>query len=364
MIATIAEKVHPFRVARWCASRPRYEIAIVSLVFILVVGFVDYVTGPNISLSVVYLLPIAMTAWFVGQSYAIALSVLSVAIWICGDSLSPGHDTSIFVPAWNGVVLLIFYVFSVLLLARLHALQHNLNELVRERTAALTKEIRERQRLERNIMEVGNREQRRIGQDLHDGLCQHLTGTALAGHVLAEKLAAAGQAEAKEARKIVDLVEEAIAQARDLAKGVYPVEMQPEGLMQALADLAAAISESYKISCKFVCDSPVLVHSPAVAMHLYRITQEAVGNAVKHGHATEIIVSLKVLDGGTKLCVVDNGSGIATPLRDGGGIGLHVMADRAKSIGASFAIGRSMSGGAEVSCTLPHGDTTTERFDA
>jgi signal transduction histidine kinase len=205
-------------------------------------------------------------------------------------------------------------------------------------------------------LEVVNLEQRRIGQDLHDGLCQHLTGTALAGHVLKEKLTAIGQAEAKDARRIVDLIEEAIALARSVAKGIYPVEILPEGLMQALADFAATTSELYTISCKFVCDAPALVHSPAAAMHLYRITQEAVSNAVRHGHATEIIISLEVLDSGMRLCIADNGLGIATPVQDGKGIGLQVMADRANSIGASFAIGRSISGGAEVSCILPYGD--------
>ena len=103
MITMIADKIYSIHVTRWCASRPRYEITITSLVFVLAIGFVDYVTGPNISLSVIYLLPIVMTTWFVGQSCAIALSVLSVAVWFYGYSLSPGHVTGFFVMTWNSI---------------------------------------------------------------------------------------------------------------------------------------------------------------------------------------------------------------------------------------------------------------------
>ena len=348
---------YPSSLTRWLARRPKRDVAILSLVLTVVIGYVDYVTGTNISLSVVYVLPIAMAAWFVSQSYAVTISILSVVIWSYGDDLFSNHTIPIAVEAWNGLIRLLFYLLAVVLMVRLRALQNNLNELVYERTAALTKEIRERQRLELNMMEVGNRERRRIGQDLHDGLCQHLTGTALLGHTLAERLSASQRAEAKDATKIVDHIEEAITLTRNVAKGIYPVEMQPEGLMEALADFAATTSDMFKIPCRFVCDSPALLNSPTAATHLYRIAQEAVSNAVRHSSATEIIMSLEVLDGGLRLCVSDNGSGIAIPVRSGDGIGLQVMADRAKTIGANLSIVRNAAGGTEVSCTLPYDET-------
>src|SRR5690348_16163324 len=136
------------------------------------------------------------------------------------------------------------------------------------------------------MLESAERELRKIGRDIHDGLCQQLTGTALAGQALAEKLAADGRAEAKESGRIVEHIEDAIATARNLAKGLNPVELQAEGLMQALEELATTMTEMSGVSCRFECESPVLLRSPAVAVNLFRIAQEAVSNALKHSNAS------------------------------------------------------------------------------
>src|SRR5271165_1988590 len=109
----------------------------------------------------------------------------------------------------------------------------------------------ERERLERELLEISEREQRRIGHDLHDSLCQHLTGAALAGQVLEEKLAARRLPEAGDASKVVELVEEGISLSRKLAKGLHPIEMEAEGLMQALEELVATSTELFKVSCRF-----------------------------------------------------------------------------------------------------------------
>ena len=341
---------------RWGATRSKTEIALFCFLLVGFIGFLDYITGTEITLSVVYVIPITIAAWFVNRPYAFALSILSVLVWIYGDLAAGLKVPNILVPSWNGFIRLLFYAFLIVLLGRLHDLQRDLGRRVRERAAALTKEIAERERLEREMTEIGERERRRIGQDLHDGLCQHLTGTALASQVLTQKLASRDLEEAGESRKVVDLIEEGISLARGIAKGLHPVEMQAEGLMQALDEFAAATSELFKISCKFECDSPVLVRPPTVATHLFRIAQEAVSNAVKHGHATQIVISLDVFDSGLKLSVSDNGRGIPDPAPSGGGIGLRIMADRAKVIGAAFAIRRNAAGGTEVSCTLAQND--------
>src|SRR5262249_51632315 len=146
--------------------------------------------------------------------------------------------TNFLIPVWNGAIRLSFYAVTVFLLGRLSWLQRDLERRVEDRAQALTREIAERERLERDLLEVSEREQRRIGQDLHDGLCQHLTGTALASHVLTEKLAERGIPESTDSRRIVDYVEEAITLARGMAKGLHPVEMSADGLMQALDEFA------------------------------------------------------------------------------------------------------------------------------
>jgi len=341
---------------QWGATRSKPAIALFCFALVSGVGYIDYVTGIQVSLSVVYVVPITVAAWFVNRPYAFVLAAFSAALWIFGDMAGGMQYTTYWVPVWNGFIRLSFYAFLIIVLGRLHDLQRDLGRRVQERAAALTKEIAERERLERELLEVSERERRRIGQDLHDGLCQHLTGTALASQVLAQKLASRNLQETNEAQLIVDLVEEAISLARGVAKGLHPVEMQADGLMQALDEFAAKTSELFKVSCKFECDSPVLMPSPTIATHLFRIAQEAASNAIKHGQATRIVISLEAIDAGLRLCISDNGSGIPDPVPNSGGMGLRIIADRAKVIGAKLAIRRSMAGGAEISCMLSQVD--------
>ncbi len=144
-------------------------------------------------------------------------------------------------------------------------------------------DITESKRLEKAILEISAREQRRIGQDLHDGLGQHLTGIAFMSKVLEQKLADQSPREAADAAKIVKLVNEAIHKARELSRGLLPVVSDAGGLMSALEQLAAEVEDLFGISCRFECDQPVLIHDNDAAMHLYHIAQEAVNNAIKHG---------------------------------------------------------------------------------
>jgi len=235
-----------------------------------------------------------------------------------------------------------------------------LEHLIDERTKALRAanaelegEIERRKGLEGEILSISDREQQRLGQELHDGLCQHLTATALAGHVLAEKLTSKGLGETQDANRIVDMVEEGINLARNMAKGLHPVEMQSDGLMQALEAFAATTTELFGVECRFECNSPVLIHSPATATHLYRIAQEAVSNAIKHGHAGLITVALEETEIGVRLSVSDNGDGMTKASPKAGGMGLRIMADRAKMIGGRFAVQAHRPTGVELSCLIP-----------
>ena len=147
------------------------------------------------------------------------------------------------------------------------------------------RDISERKRLEKTILEISETERRRIGQDLHDGLGQHLTGVAFMGKVLEERLAERRLPEAAEAAKIVKLVNESIRMTRELARGLLPVVSEAHGLMSALEHWAGEVSELFHIACRFECAIPFLVHDEVLADHLYRMAQEAVNNAIKHGRA-------------------------------------------------------------------------------
>jgi len=214
-------------------------------------------------------------------------------------------------------------------------------------------DITERKRLERAVLEISAREQRRIGQDLHDGLGQHLTGVAFMGKVLEDRLAEASVVEAAEAAKIVRLVNDSIKMTRELARGLLPVVSEARGLMSALERWAGEVSDLFHIHCRFDCPDPVLIYDETLAEHLYHLTQEAVNNAIKHGNAKNVTIGLAVNGSGT-LTIRDDGSGFATGVRGNQpGLGLRIMNYRAKFIGGSLDVHSSPGNGTVVCCRFP-----------
>jgi PAS domain S-box-containing protein len=215
-------------------------------------------------------------------------------------------------------------------------------------------DITERKHLERAILDISAREQRRIGQDLHDGLGQHLTGIAFMAKVHEAKLAEKKSTETDDAAKIVKLVNEAIHKTRELARGLLPVVSDSEGLMSALQLWAAEVEDLFGVSCRFQCDTPVLIHDDTMATHLYHIAQEAVNNAIKHGDANKISIQLTAEQGRGTLVIKDNGKGIGENCVNTQGMGLHIMKYRAGMVGGAFNVQRdTTTGGTVVSCIFP-----------
>lgn len=341
------------RLSNW--SKPSLMVTSVGLV--AVVGVVDYFTGYAIFFSAFYLIPVALAAWFVGNAFGIAISVLSVVIWLAGDFAAGAQYSSLLIPAWNGAIALTVYLVVVKTLVSLRRSHQDLEERVRQRTTALTKEIQERARLEKELLEISERGQRKIGHDLHDSLGQHLTATALASQVLTEQLENKSLPESASAKHLVKLVEEAILLTRTLARGLHPVEVEAEGLMDAFQELARNTSDRFKVSCEFECREPVLLHDATSSTHLYRIAQEAITNAIKHGKAKHIKIGLEKADGVITLTIADDGIGLDENSRAGQGMGLRIMAYRANMIGATFNIERLPESGTRVTCKLPSGNT-------
>ena len=332
---------------------PRGRIIAASLAILVLIGGIDYLTGFEVLFSIFYLLEVALAAWFVGTGFGLVMSVLSAMVWIGGDLAAGARYSNSFVPIWNAVILMVFYFILVWLLASLRSLHRGLEAKVRQRTRALSQEMAERQRLEKEILQISEREQRRVGHDLHDGLCQHLTATALAGQVLAERLETKRLPEAADADKVVRLVEEGIDLARNLARGLYPAEMDAEGLVAALHELADTVTKAGKVRCVFECEPPVQIADAAAVTHLYRIAQEAVRNALRHAKAARVEIRLSGRQGGVGLTVEDDGVGLPDTGPAGGGLGLRIMAHRAAVIGATFAVEPAPTGGTTVTCLLP-----------
>ncbi|HTB86257.1 MAG TPA: ATP-binding protein, partial [Candidatus Sulfotelmatobacter sp.] len=263
------------------------------------------------------------------------------------------HYSNYFIPVWNAAIMFAFYLVVVWLLGKLKNFNHELETRVRLRTDSLAREIRERMRLQKELVEAGERERQRIGHELHDGLCQHLTGTSLAGHLVSQKLAAKSAPETAETEKLVALVEEAIEMTRKLSRGLSPVEMQPERLLENFQELAVQTAARFKVDCRFECEPSAELPEAGVAAHFFRIAEEAAANAARHGRAKKINICLDVAEDETVLTVTDDGDGVPENFRQNGGMGIKLMAYRADLIGANFSIERLPSRGTRVTCTLP-----------
>jgi signal transduction histidine kinase len=206
--------------------------------------------------------------------------------------------------------------------------------------------------LEKEILEISDRERHRIGHDLHDGLCQELAGIELMSQVLEQKLAAKSKSDAARVAEIGKYVREAISHTRLLARGLSPVTLESEGLMSALQELAGSTEKMFGIRCRFECEAPVLIDDLAIATHLYRIAQEAVSNAIKHGKAKQVIIRLEE-KAATRLTVHDDGSGFPKNGPSGKGMGLRIMQYRAGIVNASVSIEANETGGTTVTCSVP-----------
>jgi signal transduction histidine kinase len=319
------------------------------------VAWVDYLTGYETFFFIFYLSAVFLAVWYVGVSFGSLISALSVTAWVSTNIAAGEHYSSYFVPVWNAMIMFLFYLVVVVLLAKLRTLQRELQSRVRQRTDALNELIRDRSRLQKELLEAAEQEQRRIGRDLHDSLCQHLTGTAFAGQVLGQKLAEKSAVESAEAHRLVELIEDAIELTRQVARGLHPIEMQTGGVTDVFQELATTVSGRFKVDCRFECQQPVPVRDANVATHLLRIAQEAVSNAIRHGKARHINICLNSDDDELELTITDDGGGLPENARNGNGLGLRLMAYRAEMIGATFSVERLPAQGTRVTCKRASG---------
>ncbi len=449
-------KVHDY-----LSRQSRRSIWLHGLLGLLVVGTIDYLTGPELAFSIFYLLPISIIAWFLGRRSGIFAAIIGALIWLEAELLwSIGYSHQL-IPFWNASVRALLFIVSSALLSEiaqrkkveaalrdqtsilqsiLNSMgdgvivadneevvilynpaaerllgvsldQRRLTEWLRAQTIFLPdrltplashdhplvkairgestdgidillkdsrtgeerwlsatgrplidrkkakggvlvlNDITSRKLLEKQVAEISDREQLRIGQDLHDGVCQRLVSTAFAASVLAKKLEQKQLSEAAAAEQIVDMINDSINDSRGLARGLYPVKLELDGLESALAALVDNAETFSEIACGFECEGPILIHDSVASTNLYRIGQEALNNAVKHSKATKIIVELEAVEDEITLSVRDDGIGFSASEKHGG-MGLHIMNYRARLIGASLDIRRGATGGTIVICSF------------
>jgi signal transduction histidine kinase len=245
-----------------------------------------------------------------------------------------------------------------------HTAEIPVNSLVRELEArvlpcgpdevmVLVRDVTDRQRLEKEILEISHREQQRIGQDLHDSLGQHLTGISFLSKALQTKLTSRNLAEAAQAGEIAQLVVQTLAHTRNIARGLFPVELETTGrLAPALTELIANTEKLFRVTCRLELDPALDIADVRISTELFRIAQEAISNAIKHGKARRICVRLQASPPHAKLLIQDDGGGIAAGTGSTG-LGLRIMGFRANRIGGRIDVSPLDIGGTLVTCEFP-----------
>jgi PAS domain S-box-containing protein len=244
--------------------------------------------------------------------------------------------------------------------AALEKSKNLLEQRVRERTRELRvaneeleAEIARRKGLEGEILEISDREQQRLGQELHDGICQHLTAVAFMARSVALRLKNHRVIEVGDIEKIAQLVNDAATDTRDLSRALHRIDVDAVGLVDALQDLVDR--EIGKIPCRLEVKPSFHIEHDGASAQLYRIAREAVINANKHAQAREIVVALGTSRKGIVLSVTDDGVGFQSEPNSARGLGLPIMNYRARSIGGRLEIESPKKGGTRVACYLPHG---------
>jgi signal transduction histidine kinase len=348
--------IHPEALANFLRKQTRTWLFTEALALAIIIGFVDYLTGYEVTIWPFYCIPILLVAWFADMKLAVLFSVLSTLAWWLVDKAVGHLYSSEWLRVWDGAVRLIFFclvMFTAWTLRQQRAAFRARLELL-ERS----------QRLEEEIIGISERERQRIGRDLHDGVCQYLAAIRYSASVLQRDLERDAHILSRAAGEIADLLQNASVLTRDLARGLSPVDRDEGGLESALEELAAGTRRIAGISCSFICPEPFVVSDNTQAVHLFRIAQEALSNALKHGHAKSVVISLESGDEFCSLRVSDDGVGFIPTKGERNGMGLSIMQYRARVTGGRLEIQSNSPTGTVVVCIFRTASRPSENKDS
>lgn len=324
---------------------------------IAVIGWIDHVSGIQLSLIAFYLVPVVLTTVWFGRAEGLMVAFAAAAVRFAADGLSTSTSYTDVWLWWNSIAGLGVFFVVVWSLDVLMRFQLQLEERVRMRTAQLEEETRWRQEVQRQLLELSSSERSAMGRELHDQLGQHLVATAMAAQVLAHRLQGKDESGGREARQIASLVEQGIAQTRQLAHGMLLTHLDPARLPAEFEELCATLRQQYpRVQCECVVKSPPLLRDAAAAAQVYRIGQESLRNALRHSGAKLVRLTLSEESGQLSLAVEDDGRGLPSDTgKQRPGLGLSIMRHRAEQLGAFFQLVSTPGRGTRITCLVPVG---------
>jgi len=331
-------------IARYLRRQSLVWLFIQALALTITIGLIDYLTGNEVTVDPLYSIPILLMVWFGNKNLAIVISVFCALAWWWANSAAGHAYSSEWFRIWDAIVRLMF--FCLVMFAG--AIFKQQRDSIRDRVELLERS----QQLEREIIKISEREQQRIGRDLHDGVCQYLAAIGFTAAMLNRDLERDSPIRAEKAGEIENLLKDAAKRTRDLARGLSPVDRDEGGLESALNELALSTSKLAGISCSLICVGPVQIRDNARAVHLFRIAQEALSNATKHGRAKAAVIALEASDGALSLRVSDDGIGFDPTCSERKGMGLNIMRYRARMLAGTFEIQSNSPAGTMVTCTI------------
>ncbi len=325
-------------------KQPRWLAFAELAAMLALIGWADDATGWEWSLFVFYAVPIAGAVHLGGLRAGMITAGVAAVVWWMANVTDHPYQTEL------GYVMAMtsrFVYFSVAAIAAAAMRTRRENDAMRIRM------LEEHRQLEHDIVQVSEHEQQRIGRDLHDGLCQQLAAIACALRALGDELQPQHAGAADDVVHVEEMVRDAITEARSLAHGIFPVHVDRLGLATALSELATVTTRLMGTPVRLVESGNPQPPSPDAAMHLYRIAQEAVANAVKHSGAREVAICLLATPGTLELRVEDDGCGISDEAqKKSHSMGLRTMQYRAQALGSDISIKPRPGGGTVVSCCL------------
>ena len=331
-------------IARYLRRQSLVWLFIQALALTITIGLIDYLTGNEVTVDPFYSIPILLMVWFGNKNLAIVTAIFCAFAWWWANAAGSHPYSSEWLRIWDTIVRLMF--FCLVMFAG--AIFKQQRDSIRDRVELLERS----QQLEREIINISEREQQRIGRDLHDGVCQYLAAIGFTAAMLNRDLERDSSIRAEKAGEIANLLQDAAKRTRDLARGLSPVDRDEGGLESALNELALSTSKLAGISCSFICVGPVQIRDNVRAIHLFRIAQEALSNATKHGRAKAVVIALEASDGALSLRVSDDGIGFDPTCSERKGMGLNIMRYRARMLAGTLEIQSNSPAGTMVTCTI------------